>query len=183
MPSRAICSAALVISAFMNDIHWSSTHIGSSPRVAGKSGRHVHPFVPARSVTIFPPSVAGQSMMVAFAEMERGAAFIASAILGALVSFACATARSGDPGETNASTRRARARCIRSSMKRVFCWRTTVVEWAPRLSSQMLDSQLGYRAFLLRQALPNWFPLIVCTITRQTRDHRGSYRDYGDAEE
>ena len=24
--------------------------------------------------------------------------------------------------------------------------------------SQMLDSQLGYRAFLLRQAFPNWFP-------------------------
>src|SRR2546426_11952233 len=119
MPSRAICGVALVISAFMNDIHWSSTHIGSSPRVPGKSGRHVHPFVPARSVTIFPPSVAGQSMMVAFAEMERGAAFIALAIFGALVRFACATARSPDPDQTNISTRRPRARCIRSSLKRV----------------------------------------------------------------
>jgi hypothetical protein len=57
--------------------------------------------------------------MVAFAEMERGAAFIASAIFWAFVSFACAIARSADPGETNASTRRAKARCIRSSVKRV----------------------------------------------------------------
>src|SRR2546426_6504933 len=46
---------------------------------------------PPRS-TLFPyttlfrsPSVAGQSMMVAFAEMERGAALIASAIFWALV--------------------------------------------------------------------------------------------------
>jgi len=54
---------------------------------------------------------------------------------------------------------------------------------SPRLSNQMLDSQLGYRVFLLRQAFPNWFPLIVYTITRQTSDHRGSYSDYGEAEE
>jgi len=48
----------------------------------------------------------------------------------------------------------------------------------------MLDSQWGYRAFLLRQAFPNWFPLIVYTITtRQTSDHRGSYRDHREAEE
>ena len=48
----------------------------------------------------------------------------------------------------------------------------------------MLDSQLGYRAFLLRQAFPNWFPLIVYTIvTRQTNDHRGSHDDYGEAEQ
>jgi len=54
---------------------------------------------------------------------------------------------------------------------------------SPRLSSQMLDSQLGYRVFLLRQAFPNWFPLIVYTITRQASDHRGSYSNYGEAEE
>ena len=48
----------------------------------------------------------------------------------------------------------------------------------------MLDSHLGYRALLLRQAFPNWFALIVYTITRrQTSDHRGSYSDYGEAEE
>src|SRR5207249_4372132 len=61
----------------------------------------------------------GQSMTVAFAARERGAAFIASAIFWALVSLACAIARSADPGETNASTRRDRARCIRSSRKGV----------------------------------------------------------------
>ncbi len=44
--------------------------------------------------------------------MERGAAFIASAIFWALVSFACAIARSADPSETNASTRSVHARCI-----------------------------------------------------------------------
>ncbi len=51
-------------------------------------------------------------------------------------------------------------------------------------ASHAQDSQLGYRAFLLRQAFPSWFPLIVYTITtRQTSDHRGSYCDHGEAEE
>src|SRR6185312_4871840 len=51
------------------------------------------------------------------------------------------------------------------------------------IDNQMLDSQLGHRAFLLRQAFPNSFPLIVYTITaRQTSDFRGCYGDHGEAE-
>src|SRR5438552_3789403 len=115
MPSRAICGGFLLIIAVMNDIHISSTHIGSLPCVAGKSGRQVHPLVPARSVVIWPPSVAGQSMIVAAAEIEAGAAFIASAIFCSLVIGACATACAADPTRVRLNRSSVARRDMRSS--------------------------------------------------------------------
>jgi hypothetical protein len=41
------------------------------------SGRHVHPFVPGRRTGISAPSLAGKSMIVAFLEIDIGAALIA----------------------------------------------------------------------------------------------------------
>src|SRR6266704_3210135 len=94
----------------MNDNQTSSTHIGSLPCVPGKSGRQVHPLVPDRSVVIWPPSVAAQSMIVAAAEIEAGAAFMALAIFCPLVICACALTTIGS---STAITRSTAIRLIR----------------------------------------------------------------------
>src|SRR5260370_273268 len=74
----------------MNDIHSSSTHMGSFPSFAGFVGTHVHPFVPARSVTALPFC---HSSIVAFSEMKLGAAVSALAIFCASVHCACPRTR------------------------------------------------------------------------------------------
>src|SRR5690349_10276267 len=64
-----------------------SRHIGSSPTAplaAGVVGKHTQPFVPARNWVGLPPSVAGQSIIVAALAMESGAALIAFLILSSL---------------------------------------------------------------------------------------------------
>jgi hypothetical protein len=52
---------------------------------AGVVGKHTQPFVPARNWVGFPPSVAGQSIIVAALAMESGAALIAFLILSSLL--------------------------------------------------------------------------------------------------
>jgi hypothetical protein len=55
-------------------IHASFTHHGSSPSVSGRSGRHVQPFEPARTVSKF------QFMTAACCEIDAGPARLAFAI-------------------------------------------------------------------------------------------------------
>jgi hypothetical protein len=49
------------------------------------SGKHDHPFVPALNTAGFAPSVAGQSKIVAWSEIDFGAAAEAFASFSALV--------------------------------------------------------------------------------------------------
>src|SRR5687767_10032597 len=76
-----------------NSSHSPSRHMGSSPTAApvvGVLGKHVQPFVPARSSVGWPPSSAGQSMMVAFFAISAGPALSAWAILASGVPGAAA---------------------------------------------------------------------------------------------
>src|SRR5215470_14644923 len=60
-------------------------HIGSLPFVSGMSGKQDHPLLPGLSTMGWLFSSAGQSRIVAFAEMDIGAAVIALVILWAFV--------------------------------------------------------------------------------------------------
>ncbi len=84
MPIFVRTGGVFAAQALTSASHASSRHIGSSSAAvtaAGELGKQVHPLVPARSSVGAPPSVAGQSMMVASAAIEAGAADIASLIL------------------------------------------------------------------------------------------------------
>src|SRR6476660_1845240 len=97
--------------------HAWSRHIGSLPPLgpAPVDGKQTHPFVPARSCFISPPSAAGKSMIVAFAEIPGGAALIALAIFCASVlpvlaaaatcSGCCARSNQGLQRRTTVSSR------------------------------------------------------------------------------
>src|SRR5260370_6912528 len=103
-----MCGVALVRSAPMNDIHSSSTHMGSFPSFAGFVGTHVHPFVPARSVTALPFC---HSSIVAFSEMKLGAAVSALAIFCASVHCACPRTRLDDIAAATTSTTQPTLHC------------------------------------------------------------------------
>jgi hypothetical protein len=66
-------------------INAGSKQPGSSCEYPGKAGRHVQSFVPVRRTRYSPPSVDGQSRMVASLVMKEGPALKASAIFSASV--------------------------------------------------------------------------------------------------
>src|ERR1041385_1004496 len=85
MPTAEMCGALLAIYASTHFIHIASRHAGSLPSVSGMSGKQLQPFVPLRRTGGLSPSLAGQSRIVAFPEMDDGAALIALAIFCSLV--------------------------------------------------------------------------------------------------
>src|SRR6476660_7166154 len=84
MPVPLTLGCVLLIQALPQACHCLSMHIGSSTDAAPNSavdlGEHTQPLEPARSSFGWPPSLSGQSMIVAFLAISAGAALVAFAI-------------------------------------------------------------------------------------------------------